>query len=404
MHSKTHATTRVTPHLTTPTLPHLLHMKKSILTLTIAALLLSPQLRAEDVKYPPINPALLYWQVAAQLPQLTEDQAKELGAMAMGKTPFDAARAAQLPLDASSLRFVRQAADSTAPCDWGLPLEEGPAMPLPHVAKLQQISSLVIVKAESAFAQGKVQEGLDWLVVAHRMARHAGAGDMLISYLVQNAIETNAIRAAGRHCLGWDTETRHAYAATLQGLAPLHTAQDALRSERIFVDWVERHFNAGGKSAAEIRSIITSLTAEKAAESKDVEAQFAPGAMAAALTEWRGLQNRLEAAFGKPWTEGQSEITTLTDEAAHSSHLLPRLAFPATTGVFEKSFSVATLHTMLEAALEYGPKLDEAAAANYRDSLEGEPLRLKKGDNGTLTLVAAHPHPANKEISLPLGK
>jgi hypothetical protein len=379
-------------------------MKKTILTLTIATLLIAPQLRAEEVKYPPINPALLYWQAAAQLPQLTEDQAKELSAMASGKTPFDAARAAKLPLDSTTMRVLRKAVDSTAPCDWGLPLEDGPAMGLPHLAKLQQISSLAIVKAESLFAQGKVQEGIDQLVVVHRMARHAGAGNVLISYLVQNAIETNAMRAAARHCLGWNTETRHTYAATLQGLPPLHTAQDGLRGERIFIDWIERHFNAGGKSDPQVQEIIASLASENAVDAETLKAQFAPGAVAATLTDWRNLQTRLEAAFGMPWAEGQPEIKTLTDEAVHSAHPLLRIAFPATTGVFEKRFTVATLHTMLEAALEHGPQLDEAAAGTYRDALEGEPLRLKKGDNGTLTLLAAHPHPAGKEISLQLGK
>jgi len=379
-------------------------MKKTILTITIATLLLTPKLRAEDFKYPPINPALLYWQAVAQLPQLTEDQANELRAMATGKDPFDAARAAKLPLDDGSMRSLRRAATSTAPCDWGLTIEDGPAMVMPHVSKMHQVASLAIVKAESLFAQGKVPEGIDWLVTAHRMARHAGVGDILISHLVQNAIEANAIRAAARHCLGWDAETRHAYAATLRKLPPLHTAQDALHGERAFIDWAERQFNAGGKSNAKIQAMITSLTSEKAAERENIEAQFVPAEMTATLTDWRSLQGRLEAAFGKPWEEGQAEIKTLTDEAVHSPHLLLRIAFPSTTGAFEKSFTVATLHTMLDAALQHGPQLDEAAAGTYRDALEGEPLRLKKGEDGTLTLLAAHPHPAGKEISLQVGK
>ena len=120
--------------------------------------------------------------------------------------------------------------------------------------------------------------------------------------------------------------------------------------------------------------------------------------------EWRGLQSRLEAAFGKPWAKSQAEIKALTDEAAHSPHLLLRLAFPASTGVLEKWFTVATLRTMLDAALQHGPQLDAAAAGAYRDALEGDPLQWKQGDNGTSTLAAAHPHPAGKDISLQLGK
>lgn len=378
-------------------------MKKTILTLTLTTLLAAPVLHAEEMKYPPINPALLYWQAAAQMPQFNEDQAKELRAMASGKDPFDAARAAKLPLDNGSMRFLRRAAESTAPCDWGMQREDGPGMILPHLAKLQQLSSLAIVKAESSFTQGKTQEGIEWLVTVHRMARHAGAGDVLISHLVQNAIETNAIHAAARHCLGWDTETRHGYAAILANLPPLHTAQDALTGERIFIDWMERHFSKGG-SDAEIQEIMAGLTAEKAADAAKLKSQFEPAAINATLVDWRNLQARLEAAFGKPWAEGQPEIKTLTEEAVHSPHLLLGMAFPATTGVFEKQFTVATLRTMLEAALEHGTQLDQAALGTYHDAFEGDPLQLKKGDNGALTLQAAHPHPAGKEISLQLGK
>jgi hypothetical protein len=59
---------------------------------------------------------------------------------------------------------------------------------------------------------------------------------------------------------------------------------------------------------------------------------------------------------------------------------------------------------MLDAGLQHGPQLDEASAGAYRDALEGEPLRLQKGEGGTLTLLAARQHPAGQDLSLSLGK
>jgi hypothetical protein len=379
-------------------------MKKTILTLTIATLLIAPTLRAEEVNHPPINPALLYWQAASELPQLSNEQAKELADMASGRQAFDPAKAKNLLESATTLRLMRKAVDSTAACDWGLPTEDGPGTILPHLAKMRQMSGLAIVQAEAFFAEGKVKQGLDSLLIAHRMARHAGAGDLLISYLVQNAMEANAIRAAARHCLGWDTETRRGYATALQSLPPLHTAQAAFHGEHIFIDWAESHLRSDGKSDAELQAALASAAAEQPGSKEAAASLLAPDTTKAALAAWRDMLARMTTALGKPWPQAQLELKALEDEAWHSSHVLVRVTVPSTMSVAEKGFTVATLRTMLDAALEHGPQLDEAAASTYHDSLEGEPLQLKKGDNGTLTLKAAHPHPAGKEISLQLGK
>jgi hypothetical protein len=46
----------------------------------------------------------------------------------------------------------------------------------------------------------------------------------------------------------------------------------------------------------------------------------------------------------------------------------------------------------------------EAAASGARDAFEGQSLRLKKADDGTMSLVAAGQHPKGKDIELKLGK
>lgn len=377
-------------------------MKTHLLTLTFTALTLGPAFCAEDSKS--INPALLYWQAASELPQLSNDQAKELGNVAAGQHAFDATKDNDLLKNEITLRLLRKATDSKADCDWGIPIEDGPATVLPHLAKMRQMSSLAIVEAEALFAEGRVKEGIDWLLVAHRMARHAGAGDLLINYLVQVAMETNAIHAAARHSLGWDEQTRHDYAAALKALPPLHSAQAAFNGERIFIDWVERHTAVDGKPDAQLQTAIASAVIPQPGSKGDVSTLLPSDTTKAAFAAWRDLQSRVVAAFGKPWAQAQPELKALTEEATNSPHVLVRIAFPTTTTVAEKSFILATLQTMLDAALQHGPQLDEPTAATYRDSLDGEPLQLSKDSNGTLTLSAARQHPAGKDLSLKLGK
>jgi hypothetical protein len=247
---------------------------------------------------------------------------------------------------------------------------------------------------------------LDWLVITHRMARHAGAGDLLISNLVQISIETNAIHAAARHCLNWDEQTRQAYAAMLEALPPLHSTQKAVGGEHLFTDWVEHKFQTGGK--AEIEKLMlevqgSSGTAVKPEDKAAVEANLEPATFQTSLAEWRSLLSRIEAAAGKPWPQSQPELQKLDDEAAHSSYYLVRRSTPSVVNVVSKQYVMATLHTMLDAVLKHGSQLDEATAATYHDAFAGDALKLQKND-GTLTLATAHEYRAGKTVSLKFGK
>ena len=131
----------------------------TLLTLALTALTLTPALRAEDAK--PINPALLYWQAAAELPPLTPDQTKEMHDVAAGRRTFDASVAAKHLANGKTRPCAhrqRKAADSLAPCQWGLVVEDGPFTLLPHLSKMQEMSDFSIVQAETLFTEGKVRE------------------------------------------------------------------------------------------------------------------------------------------------------------------------------------------------------------------------------------------------------
>ena len=165
------------------------------------------------------------------LPKLTDEEAGELRDTASGKKPVDPAKLEALKL-AGAERVLRKAAESTAPCDWGLMREDGPGMLMPHLSKLREMANIATAQAEALFAQGKTGEGLDWLLVTHRIARHSGTGETLISYLVQASIEDIALRAAARHCLGWDETTRHGYADRLKHSHRCSVSRENYRGEK----------------------------------------------------------------------------------------------------------------------------------------------------------------------------
>jgi len=382
-------------------------MKPKLILFALATASLLPALRAEESKYPPINPALLYWQAAAISPKLTDEQAGELRDTASGKKPIDPAKMEALKLGAAG-RILRKAAESTAPCDWGLMREDGPGMLMPHLSKLREMANIATAQAEVLLAQGKTGEGLDWLLVTHRIARHSGTGETLISYLVQASIEDLAVRAAARHCLGWDEATRHGYADRLKALPPLHSLQENYRGEKIFADWFEGLSKFDGPVREEKLKEFFGADSGNNEEAARLKAQlqtlFTGDTFDKEIAANRAMTARIEATLGKPWKEASPELRSLTEEVAHSGFVMVKSVVPAVSSCLDRAGAIATLRTMLDVALQLGPGLDPSSIANYADSFEGHPLQLKKGEDGALSLSALTQHPKGKTTELKLGK
>ena len=191
-------------------------------------------------KYPPINPALLYWTASAFQSSLNPEQITELGKMANGQVPPDEAKIRSF-LDARAEDLLRRAARSTAPCDWGLPIENGPGVNLVYLNKMSPMMEALRAKAELCFVQHRTADGQNLLLLVHRMARHITAGQYIVPWIVGTIQDDLATRAAARHCLDWDEANRRDYAAQLKALPPMPTLSESYASDqRIVTNWLER--------------------------------------------------------------------------------------------------------------------------------------------------------------------
>src|SRR4051812_33334243 len=114
---------------------------KITLLLTLFSALLVPAVEADDKTSATVNPALIYWQAAALLPKISDEQAQELRDFASGKRPVDAQKLEALKLEGAE-RLMSKAAASSAPCDWGSLQEDGPEMVLPHLAKMREMANI----------------------------------------------------------------------------------------------------------------------------------------------------------------------------------------------------------------------------------------------------------------------
>ena len=139
------------------------------------------------------NAAVIYWQAFAQLPApLAEPQkAKYEAAVTNPSAPVADDLKPIIASFAGSLAELHRAA-RVAACDWNLDYEAGPECLLPHFEKARALSKAALLRARLGFAAGKTDEAVADVVAVLKLARDCGSSPVLISLLVDAAIEKSA--------------------------------------------------------------------------------------------------------------------------------------------------------------------------------------------------------------------
>lgn len=367
-------------------------------TILLVTLILSAcSLRAVDVR-PAINPALLYWQAFSSLEDLSATESKLLSDFLNRPSLFDSAKSAELlSKREKTLSLFRKATESETDCDWGLSYEEGPHLQLPHLSKIQTLCRLSLLKVELLFAEDRKTEAMDWLLAIHRAARHCGSGDLIIPVLTQFQLEQSVTRATGRHVLDWDSVSRLEYLSKWKALPPLHTVKDAIKGELHFIEWLENFWLQGvglkippglpdNGGTSDIDDVP--MTDKERAAAEKLVAQFSPENIRKWIHEMREIYLKMQTALDKPWFEGKPALLALQSEYRSSDNLLMHLAIPMPLDkVNDLALKTATCDTMLKAALEHGPLLDENKINAYKDAYLGVPLALQHSGEKPLIIM-----------------
>src|SRR5438105_4455137 len=136
-----------------------------------------------------INPALLYYRASQMAPDLSSaDRAFLFDTQWQGKRLPERFGELVTRYD-NEFKLVRQAAQATVPCDWGIDMSPGPATLLPHLARIKAIAQAARLRAMWDLQQGRPAEARDDLLAAFALGRNSARDGVLISALVQIAIE-----------------------------------------------------------------------------------------------------------------------------------------------------------------------------------------------------------------------
>jgi hypothetical protein len=188
-----------------------------------------------------INPALLYYQAFLVAPDMSEADHDYL--------VYNEWEGQQLPDRFGQLmagydnefRLLRQAVRSTAPCDWGIDMSDGPATLLPHLARTKAAVLTARLRALWFLQLGRQAEARDDLLAAFVLGRNVSRDGTLISTLVQGATAAltcdNVAALFGR----FSTDNLQQLLDGIEAAPPPRLAAECVATERAFFqNWTLR--------------------------------------------------------------------------------------------------------------------------------------------------------------------
>ena len=243
----------------------------------------------------------------------------------------------------NQFRLIRQAAQATVPCDWGIDMSPGPATLLPHLARWRRIAQTARLRAMWDLQQGKQAEARD---------------DLLAATVAENYYQFSA-------------ETLKQLAQGFAAAPARTTMAACIPAEKAsFADWLEGKIlelqknNPGNE--AKVMSGIEELVQgfEMGGDEQPNPPRRWWGQLVKAsggtsegilklLREEAPLYERLSVTMALPVAEYDSPMKALHAEIQNSANPFVTLGFPAFEKCRQKEFAVEAGLAMVQAAVAY---------------------------------------------------
>ena len=196
------------------------------------------------------NAAVIYWQAFAAMPKLAESDLKRFDDAATTSAKISKEVRSLLAQYDLALAELDRAAKESA-CDWKLDYSQGVAMRLPHLAKARELSKAALLRARLRFAANETAAALTDVWATMKLARDVGQSPVLISLLVDTAIEASASETLALHSPKLTGEELDAMAKRIIELPATSTAAECIAMEgNSFADWFEQPCERGDRQVA----------------------------------------------------------------------------------------------------------------------------------------------------------
>src|SRR5438093_2977248 len=319
-----------------------------------------------------INPAMQYYQafqVAPNLPQAERDYLftndwrgqKLPGRFGELLSGYD-----------NQFRLVRQAAQATVPCDWGIDMSPGPATLLPHLARTKAIAQVARLRAMWDLQQGRPTAARDDLLAAFALGRNSARDGVLISALVQIAVENIVCSTVAENFYQFSPEILKQLADGFAAAPPRGTMAACIPIEKSsFLDWLVDKIlelqteNRGNdaKVMAGIRELLASFDGTGEGQTRQEQPSLWEQVTKAAggtservlrlLREEEALYQRLAVIMALPQSEYEAQAKQFSAEIQKSTNPFVSLSFPAFEKPRQQEFAILVELAMVQAAVEY---------------------------------------------------
>jgi len=318
-----------------------------------------------------INPALLYYQASQVAPDLSAADRDYLFANDWRGQKLPARFGELVARYDNQFKLVRQAAQATVPCDWGVDMSAGPATMLPHLARNKAIAQAARLRAMWDLQQGHPADACDDLLAALALGRNSSRDGTLIAALVQVAIENIFCSTVAENFHQLSPETLKQLADGLDAVPARGTMAACMTTEkRLFHDWLVskildlRKANPGNEAKV-MTAIHEQLFLDPPEEGQANQTQpnrweqvtTAAGGTSEGvlglLGDYESLYQRAAVMLALPHLEYQDQMKQFLAEVQRSSNPLVSLTFPAIWKARTKEFAILAELAMVRAAVEY---------------------------------------------------
>ena len=319
-----------------------------------------------------INPAMRYYQGFILSPDLSKADRDYLFEKEWRGQKLPARFGELVSRYDNQFKLVRQAAQATVPCDWGIDMSPGPATLLPHLARCRGSAQAARLRTMWALQNGLQSEARDDLLAALTLGRNASRDGTMIAALVQIAIENIVCSFVAENFHQFSPGILKQISDQFTAAPPRGTLAACIAMEKTsFLVWLvdkivtlqKQNPGDDARVMAGIREVISGFGSGDEGQGNPAKPSLWEQVNKAArgksegvlelLRDEEALYQRMAVIMALPQSEFDTQVKQFSAEVESSANPFVTETIPAVQKARPKEFAVMAHLAMVRAAVEY---------------------------------------------------